>query len=135
MRKFWIYLGIFLLSIVLIVFANQQWKVYKLKKHAELSIRKLALSIRLEKGKQEKITEFEIERLELLKDAKAESRKKPKEFASKAKVINQEFLDKVYPLLDSLQTIKYKKYRAAAMRKRLAKMDFKKLLKGAPRSN
>ena len=127
MKRQWLVLGIVLLFVASAILGNRLWTACKTRKQAELSIRKLALSINLEKDKQEKITDFEIERLDKLNEAKHDFFKNKKGYIGKAKSINAEYHNKVQPLLDSLQKLKYQKYKAAAARKRISKMNFKKM--------
>jgi hypothetical protein len=127
MKRHWLILGFLLFFVASAIVGNQLWTWYKTKKQAELSIRKLALSINLEKDKQDKITGYEMERQESLQSVKSKYGENKKEYMARAKAINGTFQDKVQPLLDSVQKLKYQKYKAAAARKRIAKIQFKKM--------
>lgn len=129
MKKVWFGLGALLALIGLTIGVRLWLDSVKQHKRAELSMRRLALSLAVNKEKWPQMIEWEEERQEQLKDARQEAGKDNQAFIQKAKEINSRFHRRFEPLLDSVQKANYTRYRQAAALKKARRMQMKQLLK------
>jgi len=128
MKKYWIFFGILVASIIIVILGKSSYNSHRKDKAIKLKLRRMSLSIQLSKHQEAKMLVLEKRRLGELDDKKHEMKANPKNLTTALKAINNSYQIEIDKMLDSTQKVRYKKYQMALARKKLRKDMLKKIL-------
>jgi hypothetical protein len=92
------------------------------RKKVELNVRKLALSIQLDRDQERLILEIELNRRNRVRQLRDSLERNGKALSKALQDLSRRYTFQIEGVLDSLQKLKYKKYRKALASKRARKL-------------
>lgn len=92
------------------------------RKEVELSVRKMALSIQLNREQEQRVLEIELDRRSRIRQIQDSLENNKKGLSAALKALSSRYTFQTEGIMDSLQKTKYNKYRKALARKKARKI-------------